>query len=359
MKIKKKIIYLVSTKAITINLFFKDFINKQNKEFEIRVICSDPHRLELNSKIKKIKINFPKKISHFLNFRKLFKLFCDLSKIKKKLQNTSIILNTPVASHFFRLYFFFSKLNFIYFVHGFRFTPNGRWYKNLFFKKIEKILSFSTQKYITINSFDYNFVKNEIKKECIKINGVGIDILKKNNFREKKNKKLNILVISAYKKEKGFDDLFFIANFLNLRNFNIKFSCFGYGDYNNFRKIIKKNKIKNIILNKFNKNLKNEIKNYSLLFHPSLREGLPVSLMQCLSNGLPVIARNIRGCNDLVKNNYNGYLFNDNETAISQIIKLYNNKSLLIKMSQNAFNSITPKYSKAFIAKQITTFINE
>ena len=358
MKVKKKIVYLVSTKAITINLFFKDFIDKYNKKFEIRVICSDPSKLELNTQLEKIKINFPTKIIDFTNLGKLFKLFCELSKIKNKLKNTTILLNTPIASHFFRLYFFFSKLNFIYFVHGFRFTPNGKWYKNFFFKSIEKILAFPTQKFITINSFDYNYVKKKIKKKCIKINGVGIDIQKRNNFK-KKNKKFNILVISAYKKEKGFDDLFFIANFFNLKNFNITFTCFGYGEYKKFRKIISKNRLKNIILNKFNKNLKKEIKNYNLLFHPSFREGLPVSLMQCLSNGLPVIARDIRGCNDLVKNNYNGYLFDNNKKAINQIIKLYNNRSLLLKISQNAFRSITPKYSKAFITKKISSFINE
>lgn len=358
MKIKKKVIYIVSTKAITINLFFRDFIYEQSKKFEIRVICCDPGNLELNLKIKKIKINFPTKINHFINFRQLFKLFCDLSKIKKKLKNSFILLNTPIASHFFRLYFFFSKLNFIYFVHGFRFTPDGRWYKNFFFKFIEKILSYPTRKYITINSFDYNFVKNKIKKECIKINGIGIDIPKKNNFRHK-NKRLNILVIAAYKKEKGFNDLFFIANFFNSKNYNIKFTCFGYGEHREFKKIITKNNLRNVTLNKFNKNLKYKIKNYTLLFHPSLREGLPVSLMQCLSNGIPVVARDIRGCNDLVKNNYNGYLFDNNEKAINQIIKLYNNKHLLFKMSQNAFYSITPKYSKAFIGKKIITFINE
>ena len=358
MKVKKKIIYLVSTKAITINLFFKDFIDKQNKKFEIRIICSDPSKLKLNKQLEKIKINFPTKISDFINFSKLLKLFCELSKIKSKLKNTTILLNTPIASHFFRLYFFFNKLNFIYFVHGFRFTPNGKWYKNFLFKNIERILSRTTKKFITINSFDYNFVKKKLKGKCIKINGVGIKTQKKNNFKINCNK-LKILVVSAYKKEKGYEDVLKIADFFNKKNLDISFTCYGYGDYKIYNNYIKKKKLKNIHLNKFNINLPKKLKNYSLLLHPSFREGLPVSLIQCLSNGIPVIARDIRGCNDLIKNNINGYLYKNNSDAIKNIIKLYNNKIKHLEMSKNAFKLINYKYSNKYINKKIFSFINE
>ena len=43
------------------------------------------------------------------------------------------------------------------------------------------------------------------------------------------------------------------------------------------------------------------------MLHLSKREGLPVSLMQSLSVGLPVICYNIRGNNDLIEDNFNGY----------------------------------------------------
>ena len=44
------------------------------------------------------------------------------------------------------------------------------------------------------------------------------------------------------------------------------------------------------------------------MLHLSKREGLPVSVMECLMNGLPVICYNIRGNNDLIKDKFNGFI---------------------------------------------------
>ena len=41
---------------------------------------------------------------------------------------------------------------------------------------------------------------------------------------------------------------------------------------------------------------------------PSLREGLPVSLMEAMAVGLPVVCSNIRGNSDLIENGIGGYL---------------------------------------------------
>ena len=65
-------------------------------------------------------------------------------------------------------------------------------------------------------------------------------------------------------------------------------------------------------MNKFDRNIINKLVNFNILLHPSFREGLSVSIMQALQYGIPVIARNIAGNKDLIRNNYNGYLFNNN-----------------------------------------------
>ena len=117
--------------------------------------------------------------------------------------------------------------------------------------------------------------------------------------------------------------------------------------------------MKNITIKKFDKNLSTKIKNYNLLFHPSFREGLPVSVIQCLSNGLPVVARDIRGCNDLIKNNYNGYLFKNKSDLIKKILKLYNDKNKLLLLSKNAYKSIDYSYSSDYIAKKISFYLDE
>ena len=58
----KKILYLVATKALTINLFFKNFINENKNKINIKVICNDPKKLKIDKKINKIRIDFPHKL---------------------------------------------------------------------------------------------------------------------------------------------------------------------------------------------------------------------------------------------------------------------------------------------------------
>ncbi len=49
-----------------------------------------------------------------------------------------------------------------------------------------------------------------------------------------------------------------------------------------------------------------------LFVFPSKREDLPVSVMEAMSIGLPVVASNIRGNMDLIQDNIAGKLFDVN-----------------------------------------------
>lgn len=60
----------------------------------------------------------------------------------------------------------------------------------------------------------------------------------------------------------------------------------------------------------------------SVFINVSDSEGLPVSIMEAISFGLPIIATNVGGTNEIVKNEYNGYLLHKDfkETELIQAI---------------------------------------
>ena len=345
-----KIIF-ICTKSITFNTFLKsqaDYFIK--KGFEIEVACSDSKKLNITSNLR-YTINFPNKIIDLFNLINYIKVFKQINKLVKKNSKAIFYLHTPLASHLFRLFTFFSELKIIYFVHGFRFTSITNPFKAFSLKIIEKILSLKTGIFITINNEDYNYAKfNMFKKTaCYKINGVGLD-LSKDHFKKKiinKRGVKKILVIAAYKKEKGYLELLKVAEIL--KNKKIKIECYGYGDNYKFKSIKIKKKLNNISFNNFDVNLENKIKKYDILLHLSKREGLPVSLMQCLSVGLPIICYNIRGNNDLIKNKFNGFFVKSYKDVPNIINYLNLEDKFFNKMRLNAFKSI----NKDFLKKKI------
>ncbi len=341
-----KIIF-ICTKSITFNTFLKsqaDYFTK--KGFKVEIACSDIENLNL--KFKKHRINFPKKILDLFNVIIYFKVYKDIKNLIDKNRSSIYYLHTPVASHFFRLFTFFDKLKLIYFVHGFRFTSKTNPIKSLFFKIIEKILSFNSSVFITINKEDYQYAKFKLLKSISvhKIKGVGLNLTTK-HFKQKIKKKENIkkiLVIAAFKKEKGYLDILKVAELI--KNQKMKIECYGYGNYHYFNSIKISRNLTNISFKKFDKNLNKKIKNFDLLLHLSKREGLPVSVMQCLSEGLPVICYNIRGNNDLIIDRLNGYFVNSYKEASKKIIYLNLNKKIYNKMRYCGFKSINKDYFK-------------
>lgn len=345
-----KIIF-ITTKSITFNTFLKsqaDFFIK--KGLKVEVACSDVEKLNLKNNLKH-KIDFPNKITDLFNIIRYLNIFFQINKLVKKNPSTIFYLHTPVASHLFRLFTFFKKLKIIYFVHGFRFTTATNFSKAFFFKAIEKILSYKTNIFITINNEDYNYVKHNYPKTSLffKINGVGLNSKTKNFQKKSINKKeiKKILVIAAYKREKGYYDILKVAESLKDHKFTI--DCFGYGSCDKFNSIKIKKNIFNISFNKFDPDLENKIKNYDILLHLSKREGLPVAVMQSLSKGLPVVCYDIRGNNDLIKDKFNGFLINSYKEVSNKIFFLNLEKEYLNKMRFNAFRSM----NKDFFKKQI------
>ena len=62
--------------------------------------------------------------------------------------------------------------------------------------------------------------------------------------------------------------------------------------------------------------------------------------MECLAEGLPVICYNIRGNNDLIKNNYNGYFVQTYKDVPKKINYSNLEDKIFNEMRLNAFRSI-------------------
>jgi glycosyltransferase involved in cell wall biosynthesis len=94
---------------------------------------------------------------------------------------------------------------------------------------------------------------------------------------------------------------------------------------------------------------------------PSLREGLPVSVLEAMAAGVPVVGSAIPGINDVVVDGENGYLVppKDPKALASAMLKLLNDERLQRKLGQNARQLMIEKYSWDIVIREIEKVYRE
>jgi glycosyltransferase involved in cell wall biosynthesis len=90
------------------------------------------------------------------------------------------------------------------------------------------------------------------------------------------------------------------------------------------------------------KNIIRIIRKSDCLVNPSYREGLSRSIMESMSQYKPILASNVPGCNNLVKNNYNGFLFKPRSSksllkALIKFIDLPSKKKVHMQINSGNF----------------------
>lgn len=337
-----KTLAILTTKAITHNRFLDSITNELKSNFKIILSCNDSNQIKGFSNLERLNINFPKDLYQLINIKNNFVIFNQIRKLINKVD--SIYVHTPIAAYYLRFIIFFirKKVKVIYHVHGLRYIPGEISFFGIFYRLIEFILSFKTDVFIVINKSDYSSISKFVNKNKVFfVKGVGINFPNNNEIKLiKKSNNFIIGVIGFFKKEKGFYQLLEIAKKAS-RIKDIKF--FIYGDINlkKIKYINERYNLKNIKIKGFVSQIEKEIECFDIFLHPSHREGLNVSIQECLVRGIPVITTKARGCKDLIVEGYNGYTYDkyDLKTAFNHILTLYNMQSKeLIKLKENCIN---------------------
>jgi len=83
---------------------------------------------------------------------------------------------------------------------------------------------------------------------------------------------------------------------------------------------------------------------------PTYREGLPNVLLQAGAMEMPIIATNVVGCNDIIRNEVNGLLVEAKNSSklMNAMQRLFNENDLAKKISGNSRQSIIDNYSQNY-----------
>lgn len=305
---------------------------------------------------KKYKVSFERSPFKINNL----KAIKELNKIIKKEKYDIIHTHTPMGGVVTRLAAkkYRKKYNtrVIYTAHGFHFfkgAPKLNW---TIYYPIEKYLSKYTDTLILINKEDYKLAKDKFKK-CKNIEyvpGVGIDEEKfsikltkqeRLDLRQSLGLKVDDFVMiypAELNKNKNQKMLIEAMETLVKKFPNIHLLLPGRGILKEYYQNLANEKClnKNIHFLGFRKDIPKLLKISNISVSASLREGLPVNILEAMCEKLPVVATNCRGNRDLVKDNVNGYIISDKDEFIDKVTILYKDKDKYKKLSTGSNNII-------------------
>lgn len=190
------------------------------------------------------------------------------------------------------------------------------------------------------------------------IRGSGVDT---NYFKPNKQiKKYDIILHSRMLIDKGIFEFIEAVKEVK-KTLDLKVLLLGSPDIENLasikEEILKKWQSKKIVdWIRHKENVLKYLNQSKISILPSYREGLPKSLLESASCGLPIIATNVVGCKEICIHNYNGILVEvkDSKSIVRAIKSLMNNKQKRLLFSKNGRKLVLNNFCVNKISKQFT-----
>jgi len=346
-----KILHIISNLNIggTEIMLYKFLEYSDKTKFSHRVIALNTGS-EIGNKIIKtgIKVDYIK--TNKFNF--IFSIF-KIRKIIKEFGPDIIQTYLIKANLLVRIILFFNQR--IKLISSQRSTDGWR---NFFHNFIDRITSFRVDLFLSNSEAGKNFLINKIKINEKKIlvikSGIDYQNYVITDFRTNKY----FVALTRLHYEKGVDILVKLYKKLLEKEENLPdLIIAGEGPYRKeLVKIITELKIENRV--KLIGNIEkpdNLLKEAKLFFLTSRWEGLPFSILEAMSIKVPIVASDISGIRELIKDGETGILININDLnkAAEKIIKYLADSETLLNITEKAYKKIIKEFDIKKMVKQI------
>ena len=201
----------------------------------------------------------------------------------------------------------------------------------------EKVLVSKSEKIYAQESNIYLGKKYQVI--CNGVNDMKIKDFQTNNYvniNNLKTKSIKVISICRFVYQKNIEEILQIAQKIPDLNFLI----IGNGPlFIKIRNIISEKTIKNVFLLGEKKNIFKYLYSSDIYLSTSLYEGLPISILEAMSIGLPIVASRVMGNCDTIVNGESGFLYElkDIDNAVYFLNKLLKSKNLRMQFGKAGF----------------------
>lgn len=274
--------------------------------------------------------------------RKNISAYKQLKRIIREEKYNIIHCNTPVGGLLTRIAARKERkkgTNVIYTAHGFHFyhgAPIKNW---IIYYPIEKCLAKWTDKLVTITNEDYQLASEKFPCSVYHVHGVGVKTQKYDSvtieqaheIRRKNGWDKSFLILCTGELNANKNQITLIKAMPDIlrENPNVKLLLAGNGPYEeNIKSVIRELGLEGQVkLLGYRTDLEWFVKMSDLCVSASIREGLPVNVLEAMYCGKPVVVSDNRGHRELIENGKNGYIVEarDVKAFTNRVLELIRN----------------------------------
>ncbi|MBU0633203.1 glycosyltransferase family 4 protein [bacterium] len=368
----QKIIIIV-TVPVVLETWLKGQPKFLSKHYEIEIITSyseNIKKIEVNENISIKVVDFNRKINLLKDLKVLIQLYFYLLKAHP----TIVYTLTPKAGLLGMMASWMARVpHRIHNVVGLPHLEAGGKRKAILILTEKLTYFFSTNLYC--NSLNLIDEIRKLTEKTVKVIGNGsvngvdtqyfsdnmkyndkVHVRNENNIEESD---FVITFIGRIVKDKGIDEL--IQVFMRLKEKYKNMTLLLIGDYEDELNPISMDSKKYITIEKriIHRSFQEDIRKYlsisDLFVLPSYREGLPNVLIEAGSYGIPLLATDINGCNEVIINGKNGALVNkkDEDNLYKVMEKFLVDKEYYHFIKNNVRKSIIDRYSQEYFYNEL------
>lgn len=300
---------------------------------------------------------------------KYIESYCDGSKVKKIFKAIKayilflkqMVIDKPDLVHIHSSFggSFYRKLPFVYVANFFNVPVinhiHGSEITNLYVNASEgkkRLVEncFDKCKYLVVLSEEWKDNMQVVKTKTPKIVIENYSTIHRECLKRKNHQKKNILFLGFITELKGCFDVPEIAKKVIAENENVKFILAGSGQTKKLQEIVAEKGISQYFA--FPGWVKKDeketlLKNADIFFLPSYTEAMPMSILEAMGYGLPIVSTNVGGIPQLVEEGRNGYMVDPGkkDDFAEVILELIGNDELIYYMGKESIKKAYTKYS--------------
>lgn len=246
----------------------------------------------------------------------------------------------------------------VFTVHGWAFTDGVPHNKQVIYRFIEKVVNNLADLFICVSQYDQNIGKrdkvlNRSTKSVVIYNGSKQPINSLVNHSV--HKPLRLVMIARFSPQKNQKLLIQALSKIDPRSYQLTFV--GDGEtINDCKQLVDKLSLKTSIhFIGFRDNIIPYLVHNDVYILTTNYEGLPISIIEAMSYGLPVIASDVGGNDEMVLNKRDGYLIHNIDELIIALKRLIDNPELVTEMGKKAYKV----YKRNFILENNINKVND